>query len=257
VSARRLEGLGIVITRPREPAEALARALEREGARAIVFPALAIEEVKPSASTEEALAGLGRASLAIFVSAHAVERGLAALRARGAWPEGLRVAAVGEATAEALRNSGFAQVISPPERHDSEGLLALPELSQVRGQRVVIFRGEGGRERLREALEARGATVAYVECYRRVKPHADASALVAAFGRGEVQAVSALSGETLENFVAMVGPAGAPLLGAATLVVPHEAIAAHRDARRFGRVVVAPHGAEGLAQTLSQIRVTP
>ena len=257
MSARRLEGLGIVITRPREPAEALARALEREGARAIVFPALAIEEVEPSASTEEALAGLGHASLAIFVSAHAVERGMAALRARGAWPEGLRVAAVGEATAEALRNSGFAQVISPPERHDSEGLLALPELSQVRGQRVVIFRGEGGRERLREALEARGANVAYVECYRRVKPHADASALVAAFGRGEVQAVSALSGETLENFVAMVGPAGAPLLGAATLVVPHEAIAAHRDARRFGRVVVAPHGAEGLAQTLSQIRVTP
>jgi len=70
VSARRLEGLGIVITRPREPAEALARALEREGARAIVFPALAIEEVKPSASTEEALAGLGHASLAILVSAH-------------------------------------------------------------------------------------------------------------------------------------------------------------------------------------------
>ncbi len=257
MSARRLEGMGIVITRPREPAETLARALEREGARTFVFPALAIEDVKPSAATEEALSSLARASLAIFVSAHAVERGLAGVRARGAWPAGLRTAAVGEATAEALRNSGFAQVISPPERHDSEGLLALPELAQVRGERVVIFRGEGGRERLREALEARGANVAYVECYRRVKPQADAAALIAAWKRGEVQAVSALSGETLENFVAMVGPAGAPLLGAATLVVPHEAIAAHRDARRFARVLVAPHGAEGLAQTLSQIRVTP
>jgi uroporphyrinogen-III synthase len=257
LNARRLEGLGVVITRPREPAEALARALEREGARAFVFPALDIEEVTPSAATEEALAGLERASLAIFVSAHAVERGLAAARARGAWPPGLRVAAVGEATAEALRNSGFAQVISPPERHDSEGLLALPPLSRVRGERILIFRGQGGRERLREALQARGANVAYVECYRRVKPRADASALIAAWKRGEVQVVSALSGETLENFVAMVGPAGAPLLGAATLVVPHEAIAAHRDARRFGRVLVAPHGAEGLAQTLSHIRVTP
>jgi len=253
----RLDGLGVVITRPREPAEALAAALAREGARPIVFPALAIEDIPPSPALAGVLARLPQAGLAIFVSAHAVQKGLAAARARGPWPANVPVAAVGEATAEALRNSGFAQVISPPERHDSEGLLALPELSQVRGQRVVIFRGEGGRERLREALEARGATVAYVECYRRVKPHADASALVAAFGRGEVQAVSALSGETLENFVAMVGPAGAPLLGAATLVVPHEAIAAHRDARRFGRVVVAPHGAEGLAQTLSQIRVTP
>ena len=257
MNAGRLDGIGIVITRPREPAEALARALEREGARTIVFPALAIEEVAPSASSREALAGLARASLAIFVSAHAVERGLAAARAAGPWPADLRVAAVGEATADALRNSGFPRVISPPERHDSEGLLALPELARMGGERVVVFRGEGGRERLREVLQARGANVAYVECYRRVKPHADASALIAAWKRGEVQAVSALSGETLENFVAMVGPAGAPLLRAATLVVPHEAIAAHRDARRFGRVLVAPHGAEGLAQTLSQNRVTP
>jgi uroporphyrinogen-III synthase len=257
MSARRLEGVGIVITRPREPAEALAAALAREGARPIVFPALGIEDIAPSAATEEALSQLARASLAIFVSAHAVEKGLAAARARGAWPASLRVAAVGEATAEALRNSGFARVISPSERHDSEGLLALPELARVDGERILIFRGEGGREKLREALEARGASVAYVECYRRVKPRADASALIAAWKRGEVQAVSALSGETLENFVAMIGPTDAALLGAATLVVPHEAIAAHREARRFARVVVAPHGAEGLVQALSQIRVTP
>lgn len=257
MSARRLEGLGVVITRPREPAEALAAALAREGARPFVFPALAIEDVTPSAATREALASLAQASLAVFVSAHAVEKGVAAARAAGPWPAGVGVAAVGEATAEALRNSGFARVISPVDRHDSEGLLALPELASVRGRRVVIFRGEGGRERIREELEARGATVIYVECYRRVRPRADPSALVAAWDRGEVQAVSALSGETLENFVAMMGEAGAARLGTATLVVPHSAVAAHRDARRFARVLVAPHGAEGLAQTLSQIRVTP
>jgi len=257
MSTRRLEGIGIVITRPREPAEALAVALAREGAKPIVFPALAIEDVAPSPNTLEALGNLANAALAIFVSAHAVEKGVPAARAHGAWPEGLRVAAVGEATAEALRNSGFARVISPAERHDSEGLLALPELADVRGRRVLIFRGEGGRERMREELEARGATVAYVECYRRVRPRADAAPLIAAWKRGEVQAVSALSGETLENFVEMMGPAGAPLLAGAALVVPHEAIAKHRDATRFARVLVAPHGAEGLARTLSQIRVTP
>jgi uroporphyrinogen-III synthase len=257
VSARRLEGLGIVITRPREPAEALAAVLAREGAHPFVFPALAIEDVEPSPASRDALATLGRASLAIFVSAHAVEKGVAAAHAAGPWPPGLGVAAVGEATAEALRNSGFARVISPAERHDSDGLLALPELAEVRGRRIVVFRGEGGRERIREELEARGAAVKYVECYRRVRPRVDPSALVAAWDRGEVQAVSALSGETLENFVAMMGEAGVRRLGTATLVVPHAAVAAHRDARRFARVLVAPHGAEGLAQTLSQIRVTP
>jgi uroporphyrinogen-III synthase len=257
MKARRLEGVGIVITRPREPAEALAAALACEGARPIVFPALAIEDVAPSAATEDALAHLERATLAIFVSAHAVDKGVAAARLRRPWPAALRVAAVGEATAEALRNSGFARVISPPERHDSEGLLALPELAAVRGSHVLIFRGEGGRERLREVLQERGATVAYVECYRRVKPRADPATLIAAWKRGEIQAVSALSGETLENFVAMIGPAGSALLGTATLVVPHEAIGSHREARRFARVVVAPHGAEGLAQALSGIRVAP
>jgi uroporphyrinogen-III synthase len=89
-----------------------------------------------------------------------------------------------------------------------------------------------------------------------VRPAADPATLLAAWSRGEVHAVSALSGETLENFVAMVGEAGARHLASATLVVPHPAVGAHREARRFGRVLVAPHGAEGFIQTLSQLVVS-
>jgi len=255
MSARRLEGIGVVITRPREPAETLAAALAREGARPIVFPALAIEDIEPTAELEAALAGLDTAALAIFVSAHAVQKGLPAARARGRWPERLAVAAVGEATAEALRNSGFAAVISPRERHDSEALLALPRLQAVRGDSIIVFRGEGGREKLKEVLEARGARVAYAQCYRRVRPRTDPRALFEAWDRGEVHAVSALSGETLENFVALMGEAGARRLADVTLVVPHEAVADHRDAGLFARVLVCAHGAEGLANTLSQLRV--
>lgn len=251
----RLEGLGVVITRPREPAELLAAALEREGARPIVFPALAIEDLPPSDSCRRTLAALPGSGLAIFVSAHAVQKGLEAVRARGSWPTGVPVAAVGEATADALRNSGFTRVISPHERHDSDALLALPELQAVRGMQVVIFRGEGGRERLRDGLESRGARVSYAECYRRVRPDSDPQPVLDAWARGKVHAVSVLSAETLENFVALVGEAGARHFAATTLVVPHEAIAAHRDARRFARVLVAPHGAEGLIETLSQHRV--
>lgn len=255
MTERRLEGLGVVITRPREPAEILAAALAREGARTFVFPALEIEDVAPSSGAAAALGVLPGAALAIFVSAHAVEKGLAAVRARGPWPAGVPVAAVGEATAEALRNSGFAQVISPHERHDSDALLALAPLQSVRGREIVIFRGEGGRERLKDVLEQRGARVSYLESYRRVRPGGDAAALLAAWSRGEIQAVNALSGETLENFVAMVGEAGARHLAASTLVVHHEAVAAHRDARSFGRVLVAAHGAEALIETLTQLRV--
>lgn len=254
----RLEGLGVVITRPRAAAESLAAALEREGARPFIFPALEIEDLPPSPALDAALALLDRAVLAIFVSAHAAERGLAAARRRAPWPARVPVAAVGEATAQALRNSGFARVISPRERHDSEALAAAAELQadRVRGRDVVIFRGEGGRERLRQILEERGARVSYAECYRRVRPRGDPAPLLQAWARGEVHAVSALSGETLANFVALLGEEGAPRLGSAVLVVPHQAVAALPDARRFSRVIVAGPGPEGVASALGQLRVT-
>jgi uroporphyrinogen-III synthase len=251
----RLEGLGVVLTRPRAAAEALARPLEAEGARVFIFPALAIEPLAASPALESLLARLAGVDGAIFVSANAVEHGLAMATRNGPWPAKLRVLAIGEATAEALRNSGIAQVISPPERHDSEGLLALPQLQAVRGQAIIVFRGEGGRERIKETLEERGARVEYAECYRRVRPQADARGLAEAWRRGEVHAVSALSAETLRNFVAMMGPAAGDL-GSATLVVPHPAIAAEPDARRFARVAVAAHGAAGLIEALSRTRVT-
>jgi uroporphyrinogen-III synthase len=256
MSARRLQGVGVVITRPRAAGETLAAALMREGARAFVFPALAIEDMTPAPRSAAAIDGLDRCGLAIFVSANAVEKGLAAALRRGPWPARTRVAAIGEATAQSLRNSGFASVISPRERHDSEALLALPELRAVKGESIIVFRGEGGREHLREALEARGARVEYVECYRRVRPDVDPTGLLRAWGKGEIHAVNALSAETLENFLAMVGDAGLALAAECTLVVPHPAIAAHPDARRFGRVVVATPGAEGLVGALSRLQLT-
>ena len=258
MSTRALDGVGVVITRPREAAEALAAALAARGARPFIFPALSIEPVPASAALDAALERLPSCPLAIFVSANAVEHGLAAARARGAWPESAAVAAIGEATARALRNSGFSHVISPAQRHDTEALAALPELQEarVRGENVLVFRGEGGRERLKQILEARGATVTDAECYRRVRPEGDARGLLAAWARGEVHAVSALSGETLANFVAMVGDEGVERLAGAALVVPHEAVAAHGEARRFARVIVAEPGAEGIAHALSQIKVT-
>lgn len=246
----------MVITRPRPAAAALAGALAREGAEPFVFPALAIEDLPAGDALESALARLREASLAIFVSANAVDKGLAAAARHGPWPAGARVAAVGEATAAALRNSGFAAVISPTERHDSDALLALAQLQSVEGQNIIVFRGQGGRERLKEALEERGARVTYAECYRRVRPHSDPAPLLDGLAHGRVHAVSALSGETLENFVAMIGREGAALLRGVVLVVPHEAIGAHRDARHFGRTLVAPHGTQGLIDTLSQLRVT-
>ena len=250
----RANGIGIAITRPRAAAEALAAELARAGARPFVFPALAIEELPWSDGIEATLARLPHAAWAIFVSANAVEKGLAAVARTGAWPSGVRIAAVGEATAQALRAAGFPDVLAPQERHDTEGLLELEPLRAVRGQRIVIFRGEGGRERMKEDLESRGARVEYAECYRRVRPASDPAALIASWSRGEVDAVSVLSAETLENFVAMIGPAGERLAARTPLLVPHEAVSRHRLARRFARVVVTGHGTPALVEALAHLK---
>jgi uroporphyrinogen-III synthase len=256
MSARRLEGLGIVVTRPHAAAEALAAPLAAEGAKVWLLPALAIEDLRPGAALDELLANLAQFDMAIFVSANAVEKGLAAARRVASWPQGMRIAAIGEATAAALRSAGLGPVISPSERHDSEALLGLAPLQIVKGQNIIVFRGEGGREHLKEALEARGARVQYAECYRRVRPQSDASAVVAALARGEVHAVSVLSAETLENFIAMIGVEAARHLATVTLVVPHVAVGSHPAARRFARVAIAAHGPGRLIDALAQLRVT-
>lgn len=250
----RLAGLGVVITRPRAAAEPLAAALGREGARTWVFPALAIEDIALSEDTLEAIDELPQAALAVFVSANAAQKGLEIVLARGPWPASVEVAAVGDATAAALRNSGLATVISPPGRQDSDALLQMPRLHRVKGENIIVFRGEGGRERLKEGLEERGARVRYAECYRRVRPKSDATPLLEAWSRNEIHAVGVLSAETLVNFVEMVGERGREALARTALVVPHEAIGRHPEARRFSRVEVAAHGDEGMIEALERIR---
>jgi uroporphyrinogen-III synthase len=246
---RPLEGVGIVLTRARAQSEPLRQALGARGARVIVFPCLEIVRKEPGPAGQRALASLASARLAIFVSANAVEHGLAAARTAAPWPQEVAVAAIGEATAAALLNSGFTRVISPASRFDSESLLALPELQAVKAGLVVIFRGEGGRDELRRALEARGAAVSCVECYRRVRPATDATQVLAAFSRGEIQAVHAMSAETVDNFMALAGGRAAEYLQATALIVPHEAVA-RNAATRFARVLVAAPDADAMQHAL-------
>src|SRR5450631_4196009 len=162
-----LRGLTIVVTRPRDQAAQLAQRIEQAGGIPLLFPLLDITAVQDTKTLFEQIARLGQFNLAIFISPNAVHYGMAAIRAAGAVLNSLKIATVGQSSAKALRESGISNVIAPTERFDSEGLLALPELQNVAGWRVMIFRGDGGRELLGDTLKARGATVEYATCYQR------------------------------------------------------------------------------------------
>ena len=182
-----LAGRGVVLTRPRELAEAFARLLERRGVRAIVFPTIEIHPLAPP----RALSRLTDHDLAIFVSPSAVR---VALAAQPPWPPRL-AAALGAGTRRELERAGVKAVIAPATGADSEALLALPDMQSLRGKRVLIVRGKGGRELVTESLAARGALVEHAVCYRRARPAADAAPLVAAWRRGEVHALTVFSAE--------------------------------------------------------------
>jgi uroporphyrinogen-III synthase len=233
LASRPLEGKAILVTRPRAQAEGLARLIEAAGGRPHLLPAIEIEDVPPP----EVLGRLHEFDLAVFVSPTAVAK---ALPHAGKLP---RAAAVGAGTRRELEKRGVTGVIAPTTGADSEALLALPELEVVKGKRIAILRGDGGRALLGETLAARGARVEHVTCYRRLRPQAPARA----WRRGELAAVTVSSGQGLANLFEVLDPA---LLRATPLFVPHPRIAEQARALAVREVVLAGHSDDQMLEAL-------
>jgi uroporphyrinogen-III synthase len=238
-----LAGLNIVVTRPREQAHELMQRIAGLGGGALSFPLLEIEAVGDSPVLREQITRLAQTDLAIFISPNAVRHGMAAIRTLGQLPSTLQIATVGQGSAKALQVQGVAHVIAPVERFDSEGLLELSELQDVAGKRVMIFRGDGGRELLGDTLKARGATVEYVTCYLRRKPDLDVTALAAA----RPDAITVTSSEALAYLWEAVQ---GTRLAEAALFVSHPRIAELARQQGWQRIVVSGAGDDGLIASL-------
>jgi uroporphyrinogen-III synthase len=248
-----LAGRAVLVTRPAGLALRLVELLRAQGCETVLLPAIEILAPVDCAKLEAVIDRLDSFDIAIFVSPTAVEKGNAAVTARRDWTAGLTYAAVGGGTAAALREIGAADVLAPQGRGDGEALAALPELADIRGKRIVIFRGQGGREALRQELVARGAQVEYAECYRRERPRAEVGPLVKRWSRGGIDAVSVTSAVGLENLFAMLaeaGTAGPALLRATPVFVPHPRVGEAARSSGVERVIVTAAGDQALAGAL-------
>lgn len=248
-----LAGRRILVTRPREQAAGLAALIRRAGGEPILFPAIEIRDLADLDPFYTLADRLGSFDLAIFISPTAVQKGLdlVQLRRKGKpWPARLCLAALGPGSRRELESRGFSGVLAPSEHADSEALLALPGLADVAGKRVVIFRGEGGRELLGDTLAARGARVEYAECYRRARPEPDPSALPPAWACRPLDAVTVSSSEGLANLDAMLRSLRRHWWRESPLFVPHARVAA--EAARLGarEIVVAGAGDEEIVARL-------
>ena len=246
-----LRGCAILIIRPAGLGDALANMVRQAGGEALLLPTIDILPAPRPARLAMLIARLHSFDWAIFVSPTAAREGIRSVRTRRRWPPGVRIAAVGRGTAEALEEMGIGDSLYPDAPGDSEALAAMPELQDIVGQNVAIFRGDGGRETLGRMLAGRGARVEYAECYRRARPALDMTELRARCQDGALQAICAASGEALRNLLDMTGAVDAPRLRETPVFVPHPRVAETACDLGFSRAIVAIGGDNATATALA------
>ena len=243
-----LAGRTIVVTRPREQAVSLAEAIAAAGGAPLIFPLLEILPIADPEVLETAVARLPGAALAVFISPNAVDHALPVILAHGPWPAGTVPAAVGQGTVKALAACGVAGCVAPRARFDSEALLALPDLAgeRVAGRRVVIFRGDGGRELLAETLRARGALVEYITCYRRAGPAGGVQLLLEGWRAGRLDALTVSSSEGLRNLLDLLDDEGRSFLARTPVFVPHARIAENARVAGLHKIILTDAADAGI-----------
>ena len=224
-SGRPLHNVKVLVTRPKQRAAGLCESIERAGGTALPFAAIEIKEPDDPRNRDYARQHIGDFALAIFISPTAVEQTCAVI---GKLPSTVSVAAIGSRTARALEAQGVPVDIKP-DGHDSESLLAHPGLQQkaVRGKKIIIFRGQGGREVLGDTLTSRGAGVYYADMYRRSPPESPGE-LEHYLAQADIITIS--SNQGLQNLFDLVADKESFIRH--TLVVPGER--AYRLAKALG-----------------------
>jgi uroporphyrinogen-III synthase len=248
----------IVITRPLAQSALLAQRVMALGRQAVVFPLLEIHPLADPAPLRAVLANLADYALVAFVSPNAIDAAFAQL---SDWPPGVAVAVMGEGSRAALARHGLtdanATIFSPrnPQRTDSETLLETLDVGALRSRKILIIRGESGRELLADHLRGHGVAVTQVAAYSRTGPE---------LTDGRRQQLMTLletkndwivtSSEALRILMAMAGQLddlrSVVKMQQQRIIVPHVRIAETADTLGFLDVVLTGSGDEGLLAAL-------
>ena len=230
-----MTGWRLLLTRPAEECEALAATLAEAGVHSSSLPLLAIEPLPESAEQRATILELDRY-----------------------WPQppfGQAWFSVGGATGAILEAYGLD--VSWPERgDDSEALLALPRLAQALARpdpKVLIMRGEGGREFLAETLRGRGVQVDFLELYRRSLPDYPPGTLVQVVRSERLNGLVVSSGQGLLSLHELAADTWRELCEL-PLFVPSPRVA--EMARQLGAKRIVDCRGAGAAALLAALRET-
>lgn len=223
-----------LVVRPAAQANQLVQMLRQLGHAPLCCPLL---ETRPGCDLPHLGDMLREADLVIAVSMHAVHFAHYFLLQTGqTWPH-IDYFAVGQASADAFAEAGI-QALCPADPR-SEGLLALPTLQGVSGRRVLILRGNDGRDLIARTLASRGALVHYCATYERHYPDLDGDALTRHWQAAGLDSLLITSGELLQRLLALVPGPQHPWLYDRLLVVPSPRVAEMAEGAGFTRIVIA------------------
>jgi uroporphyrinogen-III synthase len=205
----------------------------------------------PGSELDKLATLLAEADVIVAVSVHAI---LFAdhfmLQTGQTWPN-IDYFAVGAASAAAFADLGIA-AMSPTDPR-SEGLIALPELQQLAGKRVLILRGNGGRDLIARTLASRGALVHYCCTYERHYPELDGPALTRDWQEAGIDSLLITSGELLQRLQTLVPDDAHPWLHGCQLVVPSPRVAEMAEGLGFLHITIAQGAAnQALLAALEQ-----
>lgn len=239
----------VIVTRPASQALPWVAALRQQGVDAVALPLIGIEPAADAAALREAWAHLDGAALAMFVSPNAVTHFFEARSAGAAWPASTRAGSTGPGTTAALQAAGRGAgragveglsadcIVEPPASgpFDTESLWQQLRHQDWRGRRVLIVRGDGGRDWFATQLRAAGAEVLFVTAYRRVVPSIDGGLVRAALQDPAVHRWHFSSSEAIDHLLAASPVAD---WSAAIAWATHPRIAERARGHGFGRVTL-------------------
>ena len=251
-----MTGWRLLLTRPADESAALGTVLAEQGIFSSSLPLLDIVPIPASDKMREVVQGLDRYCAVIVVSKPAARIGVELLNRFYPQTPPVKWFSVGAATAQILEDRGL-DVSFPKDADDSEALLELANLRSAIARpdpRVLIMRGEGGRELLAERLREQGASVDYLELYRRELPHYPAAALAERIRAERLNALVVSSGQGFEHLHQLAGDAW-PQLARLPLFVPSPRVA--ELARAAGALTVVDCRGASAAALLTALREHP
>ena len=214
-----LKNIGVLVTRPRQQAANLCQLLAAEGFYPLIFPVIEIVAPENITNLKNLFAQIEQFEIIIFVSRNAVKWSYHWLGDQNL-PSKAIIAAIGQGTAQELLTTYKRSAdIIPEGQFNSENLLKFNNFDAIQGKKVLIVRGNGGREQLATELSNRGANVQYAEVYQRVKSNPNLDELTNSIKYHNLQVAVITSSEGLINLIEIIGNLTKIWLNHANLIV--------------------------------------